>query len=298
MVPRPKVAIKSKCSCNQVLLDRLAEKRYQLGDGSHFQLVLKRAMTSVATYTEPILSYKHALTLKHVGTTSALIMFPPTLCDNSTRSNKHTNGDNDNDDNNDNNNINTTTAPSHKSKKRKVVSVKEKSKSDFTKTKTKTTAGATAAVSTSTNDVIETNSTVGTNATAKRICGVTKRAISKKQTDYYDAVQNAEKKLYYHKGYCWRVVLLVDGREHKCNHVQAKCRMSGIPCEERNLPIGDMAWIAQGYDPNKRGTVLVELMLGTIIERKSLEDLKSSIYGTRYYEQRLRMKHCGIQQLI
>jgi ERCC4-type nuclease len=107
----------------------------------------------------------------------------------------------------------------------------------------------------------------------------------------------------------WRVVLLIDSRERKSEHVQAKCQMSGIPCEERTLPIGDMAWIAQGLvDPdNSTATlstsslakkVVVELMLGTIIERKTPDDLKGSIFGTRYVEQRLRLRNCGLPQLI
>jgi hypothetical protein len=39
-------------------------------------------------------------------------------------------------------------------------------------------------------------------------------------------------------------------------------------------------------------------MLGTIIERKTTEDLKSSLFGTRYWEQRLRLQHSGIPQVL
>ena len=89
----------------------------------------------------------------------------------------------------------------------------------------------------------------------------------------------------------WKVVLLIDLRERHSDHMIAKCQMSGIPCEERSLPIGDMAWIAQGLDQSK--AVVTELMLGTIVERKTTEDLKASLFGTRYNEQQLRLKHTG-----
>ena len=88
----------------------------------------------------------------------------------------------------------------------------------------------------------------------------------------------------------WKVILLVDIREHKSQKVVAKCQQSGIPCEERALPIGDMAWIAQC------GTI--EVLLGTILERKHVEDLATSIFGTRFQEQRLRLVQCGVPQLL
>lgn len=102
-----------------------------------------------------------------------------------------------------------------------------------------------------------------------------------------------------HPQLTWKVVLLIDGREQKSEHVIAKCRMSGIPCEERNLPIGDMAWLARGMKSAKGDNVaVVELMLGTIVERKTPEDLRSSIFGSRYNEQRLRLKHSGLPQVL
>jgi hypothetical protein len=50
-------------------------------------------------------------------------------------------------------------------------------------------------------------------------------------------------------------------------------------------------------DPQSK-KVVSELMLGTIIERKTTEDLKSSLFGTRYWEQRLRLQHSGIPQVL
>jgi len=88
----------------------------------------------------------------------------------------------------------------------------------------------------------------------------------------------------------WKVILLLDGREHNAEHVQAKLQMSGIPCEQRHLPIGDMAWLARCGQ--------TEIMLGTIVERKEVNDLASSLFGTRYLEQRLRLQHCGLPQVL
>jgi ERCC4-type nuclease len=93
----------------------------------------------------------------------------------------------------------------------------------------------------------------------------------------------------------WKVVLIVDDREHESKNIVAKCMQSGIPCEERHLPIGDMAWIAQC--PTKGGAV-IEVMCGTILERKDTKDFASSIFGTRYLEQRLRLQHCGLPQVL
>jgi ERCC4-type nuclease len=93
----------------------------------------------------------------------------------------------------------------------------------------------------------------------------------------------------------WKVVLIVDGREPKSQHIVAKCQQSGIPCEERHLPIGDMAWIAQ-CQTKDRG--VIEVMCGTILERKDTQDLASSLFGTRYLEQRLRLQNCGLPQVL
>jgi len=100
------------------------------------------------------------------------------------------------------------------------------------------------------------------------------------------------------------LVLLMDSREYKSDQVQSRLLQKGIYCEQRTLPIGDMLWIARGYNKNTLGNKAssrvtagelslpetVEIVLDTIIERKTLEDLMSSLYGTRWNEQRLRLK--------
>lgn len=105
------------------------------------------------------------------------------------------------------------------------------------------------------------------------------------------------------EGLVWKVLLVVDVREPKHEHIVSKCSMSGIPAESRHLPIGDMLWIAQGLRKHRvcgdnALTVEAELLLGTIIERKTTDDLVSSLFGTRYMEQRLRLKHSGQPQVL
>jgi ERCC4-type nuclease len=117
---------------------------------------------------------------------------------------------------------------------------------------------------------------------------VARTASSAKEQAYLKAKHHAEQ-LCLPTG-PWKVILLVDVREHRSQMVVAKCQQSGIPCEERSLPIGDMAWIAQCGD--------LEVLVGTILERKQVDDLAGSIYGTRFQEQRLRLCHCGLPQIL
>jgi ERCC4-type nuclease len=112
--------------------------------------------------------------------------------------------------------------------------------------------------------------------------------ISEKNKAYQASVEDSESLVLPSKD--WKVILIVDGREHGWEKVLARLQMSGIPSEKRNLPIGDMAWIGRSGS--------VEIMLGTIVERKEVNDLASSLFGTRYKEQRLRLQNCGIPQLF
>ena len=91
----------------------------------------------------------------------------------------------------------------------------------------------------------------------------------------------------------WRVILLVDQRERNKDDVQSKLLQCGVKCEIRTLPIGAMLWIARGFH-KKYPSRSLEVNLGTIIERKTADDLASSIYGTRHAEQRLRLKYSAV----
>jgi len=157
-----------------------------------------------------------------------------------------------------------------------------------------------------------TGSTTARSTTATASSTVDPAKPSAKQTAYARAVREGEGLSATLDQYGdWRVILLVDRRERKADHVMAKCLMSGVEAEIRQLPIGDMLWIARGV--RKRITPgsgmglggaaeqqQVEVVLGTVVERKTLEDLTSSLFGTRFEEQRLRLKNsaAGASQVL
>lgn len=62
--------------------------------------------------------------------------------------------------------------------------------------------------------------------------------------------------------------------------------------EVRRLSVGDFLWIAR--DPQTKN----ELVLPYIIERKRKDDLASSIKDGRFYEQKYRLKQCGLPNVI
>jgi ERCC4-type nuclease len=125
------------------------------------------------------------------------------------------------------------------------------------------------------------------------------KSSSAKVRAYEKAVADSTKWKAQSRDLVWKVVLILDEREREKVQMESKCLMAKIPCERRTLPIGDMAWLAKGFHKDdKNEKPVVELMLGTIIERKSLSDLVQSIMGSRYIEQRMRMKESGLPQLL
>ena len=65
-----------------------------------------------------------------------------------------------------------------------------------------------------------------------------------------------------------------------------------IVYEERRLSIGDFIWIARSKSRS------IELVLPYVVERKRMDDLRSSIIDGRYAEQKMRMKQSGIPNKI
>jgi ERCC4-type nuclease len=159
---------------------------------------------------------------------------------------------------------------------------------------TPTNANASETSFSTTTNTANPSRTQATSTTSTATTKVEQGPTKKEKT--YQAEKLAAESLDVSKCGHWKVILIVDGREHKSKHVVSKCKQSGIPCEERHLPIGDMTWIAQSKD--KSTGKLVEVLCGTIIERKESSDLVSSLFGTRYLEQRLRLQHCGLPQLL
>ena len=81
--------------------------------------------------------------------------------------------------------------------------------------------------------------------------------------------------------------------------IVARLKEMNVWCEPRSLPIGDYLWIGQGIerggaDSDGEEKVAMEVLLGTVIERKTSDDLKSSLFGTRYNEQKLRLQNATL----
>lgn len=87
------------------------------------------------------------------------------------------------------------------------------------------------------------------------------------------------------------LILVVDTREFGVMSV-LEVSNPGIRIEQRSLPVGDFAWVWRSSKSD-------EYMAGFIIERKSIEDLSTSIKDGRYEEQRRRLERApGIEQVI
>mmetsp|Transcript_30704 Transcript_30704/g.86044 ORF Transcript_30704/g.86044 Transcript_30704/m.86044 type:complete len:591 (+) Transcript_30704:57-1829(+) len=93
----------------------------------------------------------------------------------------------------------------------------------------------------------------------------------------------------------WRsVVLLADTREQTPGQrqlpVSAKLCSGGITCYRRNLIVGDYVWAVE------KGRLLTDdMVLGCIVERKTLNDLKHSIRDGRFKEQLLRLQNTSLR---
>ncbi|XP_076950494.1 crossover junction endonuclease MUS81-like [Bidens hawaiensis] len=96
----------------------------------------------------------------------------------------------------------------------------------------------------------------------------------------------------------YEVVLILDDREKfskasksgkLLEHVQLHFK---IPIEVRRLPVGDGIWIA------RRKHLGSEYVLDFIVERKNVDDLRSSIRDNRYREQKVRILRSGFKRFI
>ncbi|CAB9526326.1 junction endonuclease MUS81 [Seminavis robusta] len=252
-----------KNSFNQAAWDRLKD-RYDNAHSDTYERTIYRAMASLAAAKEPISTYKDAMNLQNVGKHCASIICPP------------------HDDTEQERTL--VEKPQKRGKKTGVQS------QDIQQFMPRQNGDDPAPPKRVKKSAAKTDNS---------------SAPSAKEVAYQKAKQTAMDKCSHPiaRGLEWKVILLVDNREQKSEHVLSKCAMSGIPAEERSLPIGDMTWVAQGMRKHRiQGTttvvVEVEVLLGTIIERKSTSDLVSSFIGTRYNEQRLRLKNAGQPQVL
>ncbi|VVB17293.1 unnamed protein product [Arabis nemorensis] len=97
----------------------------------------------------------------------------------------------------------------------------------------------------------------------------------------------------------YQVVLILDDREQFATKgsrsrkiVDYTCSEFKIKIEVRRLPVGDCIWIA------RHKCLGTEYVLDFIVERKNIEDLRSSIRDNRYRDQKLRLQRSGFKKLI
>ena len=94
------------------------------------------------------------------------------------------------------------------------------------------------------------------------------------------------------------IILIIDLREKGANNEIIKDEIlnlindkNNIKIEERNLSIGDFIWIYKDTKDNE------EYIIDYLIERKTLNDLASSIMDGRYTEQKYRMKNSSFKNI-
>lgn len=101
------------------------------------------------------------------------------------------------------------------------------------------------------------------------------------------------------------VHLIMDHREVRARHNQSAgsgrrvtfeeaMERRGIPCELRALELGDILWVARPKPDNppdvaEKWALVQEVVLDTVVERKRLDDLTSSIFDGRWHEQKVRL---------
>ena len=114
--------------------------------------------------------------------------------------------------------------------------------------------------------------------------------IKNKLLEEYIDFMKYEKKKKNNSSFTENIYLIVDLREKGAGNENFKVEILNkcsyqIPIEEKNLSLGDFTWI---YKDQLDGE---EYMIDFIIERKTLNDLSSSILDGRYNEQKYRLKN-------
>lgn len=106
----------------------------------------------------------------------------------------------------------------------------------------------------------------------------------------------------------WEVVLLLDAREtggHTERHFFLnRLRERGIRVDTRGVPLGDYLWIAREISSSSSCSAgspsqpPLEYVLDVVIERKTVDDLVTSIKDGRYHEQKHRLTTCGLRRVL
>ena len=299
--------VKAKHFANQAGLDRLQELLIKAtsnpNGGQNYAQTIRRAFKSLQECKEPVLTQKDAMKLKYIGpamakricpqSTGVEVGGPKPTKSKATKSKQSASNAKNNCENDEN------TLPSSI-----VANVGELYGS------TRPPAGL---------SLVCPRPAISASQGTSAVVSSCDPVATSKEAAYESAKAEAEQLVLPPRG-PWKVTLLVDGREHKSKQVVSSCKQAGIPCEERHLAIGDMAWIARCVVPNENETSdlthsaetaakkrkkkdkdkyrTIEILVGTIIERKEVSDLAMSLFGTRYAEQRLRLSQCGLPQVL
>lgn len=259
----------AKCEANQPLVEIIAEKHEKAGH-TNFAFTLKKAAESICKENVTITTFEEAVALKGIGPTIARMLgFSKSYGDAQKENN------------------------SAGKKSRAKKGAPKRAASDSASLPSSPSSIA------SSSSVAERRRKPKLAARQERgqALSTIQEKPSRKELAYQKAVQESQS--WKGRSLKWRMVLLIDQRERKAEHYASKIEQCGIPTAIRSLPIGDMCWIAQGFEGSVQdGKLIAELMLGTIIERKEVSDLKNSLFGTRYHEQQLRLRDSGQPQVI
>ncbi|OWM78430.1 hypothetical protein CDL15_Pgr016154 [Punica granatum] len=97
----------------------------------------------------------------------------------------------------------------------------------------------------------------------------------------------------------YEVILILDDREQFATRgsrsrriIDNVCVQFKIKIEVRRLPVGDAIWIAHHKYLDD------EYVLDFIVERKKVDDLRSSICDNRYKDQKVKLLRCGLKRII
>ncbi|KAJ6944525.1 crossover junction endonuclease MUS81 isoform X2 [Populus alba x Populus x berolinensis] len=136
-----------------------------------------------------------------------------------------------------------------------------------------------------------------------RACSSSEHAMKKSSSDRLDTNMNVLSLPPLSSGErfedVYEVILILDDREQfaiQCLRgrklIECICKEHKIKIQVRRLPVGDGIWIA------RHKYLLSEYVLDFIVERKKVDDLRSSIRDNRYRDQKLRLLRCGLKKLI
>ncbi|BFG20369.1 hypothetical protein CerSpe_066430 [Prunus speciosa] len=136
-----------------------------------------------------------------------------------------------------------------------------------------------------------------------RACSSSSHPVPKPTSDNYEASSNVLSipPLSFGERFedAYEVILVLDDREQFATQGSRSRRIIEnvrsqfkIKIEVRRLPVGDGIWIARHKHLES------EYVLDFIVERKNVDDLRSSIRDNRYRDQKLRLLRCGLKKLI